>query len=129
MNASAITTHSPVTIPRPAFAELLKCSSATRARMPFSNELEQKGCELDSNLAITKFILLSDWVNKFEKPDKLSLMWLGSNQKGVSYDSKNKCQLQIHFQKRFGKELSNDSIESLITCKFSSIEDYPDLEK
>ena len=56
-------------------------------------------------------------------------MWLGSNQKGVFHDSKNKDQLQTHFQKLFGKELSKDNTESLITCEFSSIEDYPDLEQ
>ena len=72
---------------------------------------------------MTTLILLGDWVNKSEEPDKASLMWLGTNQKGFSHDSNNKNQLRIHFQKIFGKELSKETIESLITCKFSSIED------
>ena len=74
-------------------------------------------------------ILLGNWVNKSEEPDKISLMLLGSNQKGVSYDSKTKYQLRIHFRQLFDKELSKDNIESLTTCNFSSIEDYPNLEQ
>ena len=75
------------------------------------------------------FILLGDWVNESEEPDKVSLMRLGSNQTGVNHNTKNKDQLRMHFQQMLGKELSKENIETLITCKFSSIDSYPDLEQ
>ena len=74
------------------------------------------------------FILLGDWVSESEEPDKVSFMWLGRNQRGMSHDSKNNEQLRTHYQQLFGKELSKDNIESLISCNFSAIEGHPELE-
>ena len=52
LSASAKSARSLVTAPSPSCVELLNYSSATRARVSFSNESEQKGCELGTRLAM-----------------------------------------------------------------------------
>ena len=96
--------------------------------MYFNNKLERKGCESNAHLAMMALTLLGDQVNKYEDHDKTSLMWIDSNQKGISCISNNKNQLRIHYQQLFGKELSKDSIESIMSCYFQAIEGHLDLE-
>ena len=51
--------------------------------MYFNNKLERKGCESNAHLAMMALILLGDWVNESEDPDKVSLTWIGLNQNCV----------------------------------------------
>ena len=79
LNASKNSISNPAQVPSAAFLKLLRCSSSAKARLSFKNKLEGKGCELDVCLTVMKSVLLGDWANESEEPDKTSFMWLRSN--------------------------------------------------
>ena len=112
-----------------SFAELLDCPSTARAQASLNHKLHQKGCEVNVPLPMVSFLLTGDWIVRHsDNPDKLSFMFLGPNQSGKLYTSKNKDQLRVHFQQLFSKELSKENIEALISCSFLAIEGFHDLE-
>ena len=58
----------------------------------------------------------------------MSFLFLGPNQSGKSYASRNKEQFKKYFQHFFGSQLSMGSVEMLIAGSYSKINSLSDLE-
>ena len=99
LNASEKRIDFSIISPSEDLLEFLECSTTTKVQAFLNKRFHLKGCEVSILLTFTSFLITDDWVLRdSENPDKVSFVFLGHNQSGKSYTSRNKEQLKMNFQ-------------------------------
>ena len=127
-NASSTSTNFSAIGPIASLQELLNCLTMAKAVASLNQKLHLKICKVNIQLTFMTFVTLCNWVAcNSNELDKISFLFLGSNNNGRKFNTKSKNSMRIHYQQVYGGSLSKESIDHIISSSFSAIISYFDL--
>ena len=125
LNSSAESAEASAAEPVDALSQILDCPTADKSQGCLNQSIRSRKCKVAAALPFATFLISGDWIARDSKgTDKISLLFLGPNNKGNARKLSSKDCLSVRFQQLFRSALSQGSIDSLVSCNFSEENDF-----